>query len=223
MAYAHIRTASKAGTGTTSAVDTTGADLIVAFVASYNDTPTPTDSKGNTYTALTLRSGGSDANVKGRMFFCAAPTVGTGHTFTTSSSAVSSAYLAFSGSAASPLDQQSTAAATQPGSVTPTENDELLVCCYGDASSANPTAINSSFTLEVTIAGQSSIQPLGAAYLIQTSSAAVNPTWTVSNIYSAVSCIATFKAAGGGGVSVRPRLMSGRLVNKGLLLGGLAS
>ena len=68
---------------TTSAIDTTSADLIVVAVAwSVDEAPaTVTDSKSNTWSGTTRYSGGSGGNANIYLFYCVSPTVGSGHTF----------------------------------------------------------------------------------------------------------------------------------------------
>jgi hypothetical protein len=188
--------------GTTAGVNTTGADLLVAVISYYNGagaSPVPTDSNANTWTQIGTTQAGSNTSVK--MFYVASPTVGTGHTFSSTSSGASSFSSmeigAWSGSAASPLDQTSQAAAKQAGSVTPTQDNELLVAgiCCEDLSSV--TAIDLSFTISDSNAYVSGTNESGAmAYLVETTAAAKNPTWTAGgNAGGTATIIATFKAA----------------------------
>ena len=79
MAINLVASTTLAGTngGTSSAVDTTGANLLV-LSAAYFSTITVSDSKGNTWVPLTVRGSGPIH----QLFFVASPVVGTGHTFT---------------------------------------------------------------------------------------------------------------------------------------------
>lgn len=172
---------------TTDALDTTGCNLIVLDVTYYTGSAAPTisDSKGNTWTALTARTGGVPAT---RQYYCINPTVGTGHTFTCSgTSSFSSICATCATSTGTPsFDTQNGAAlgsltSAQPGSVTPSVDGCLIVtglnCWTGNAT---PTlSINSSFTIGSyqTYAGSVDFGG-GQAYLIQTTAAAVNPTWS---------------------------------------------
>src|SRR5262245_1159834 len=120
-------------TVTTAGIDTTNASLLVVCVvqgSTANDGIS--DSKGNTWTV------GADSTANGlraRFYFVASPTVGTGHTFTLSDSGSFPTIFAaaFSGAlAASPKDQQNgtgglTLTTLQPGSITPTQDNEVLV------------------------------------------------------------------------------------------------
>ena len=97
-----------------------------------------------------------------------------------------------------PFDQQNgnTAASGttyQPGSVTPGSANELIVSLLFGAGSGT-TTIDSSFTISDQLASTANAMAGGMAYLIQTSAAAVNPTWTrggIGNVGPA--SIATFK------------------------------
>lgn len=204
-AIAHVVSTAAGSVGgapvTTGAIDTTGANLIVVSVSFYNTTaPALTDSKGNTWTALTARTTATNPGV--RLFYCYNPTVGSGHTFT-ATQAVSFPTIgvsAFSGVAASPFDQESGASTSgagttyQPGSITPSENNCLLVTTV----STNTTThtINSSFVIGGTV-DQSGGNHMGGgiAYKIQTTAGAENPTWSYTASSSRAAAMASFKAA----------------------------
>jgi hypothetical protein len=76
--------------GTTAALDTSGANLLILSVSWYTiNTANPStisDSKGNTWTALTRRNSPS-GHFAHRLWYATNPTVGTGHTFTVTASA----------------------------------------------------------------------------------------------------------------------------------------
>lgn len=169
-------------TVTTAGVDTSGANLIVVYVAyAQGTTPAISDNQGNTlnYVALTERVAAASFN--GRLYYVMNPTVGAGHTFTaTASSSFPSIFaLAFSGVTA--FDQESGAGGSggsvQPGSLTPPSDGALFVCGLSDSDGDTDT-INSSFLKQdgFAIAGGAAFG--GAmAYLIQGTAGAVNPTW----------------------------------------------
>lgn len=198
MAYSLLANAAAAGTGTTAvtgAIDTTGADLLIVAGNSFDVAISVSDSKGNSWSSLT-EYGGASARV--RLFYVRGGTVGSGHTFTITSTVgfPCVAVLAFSGSVASPFDQESGAGAAQPGSVTPSEDNELLVSglCF---SPSGTISINSSFSIsnQIDYAGGTNMG-LAMAYKIQTSAGAENPTWsTTTSFTTRTSNIATFKAA----------------------------
>ena len=187
--------------GTTSAVDTTGANLIVISVACGNGaSPAVSDNMGNTLNYVTIRSD-SQSGLSNTLFYCSTPTVGAGHTFTVVAVNGFPAIFvqAWAGAAASSvLDQQNGAASAnatslQPGSVTPGNDNELLVT--GLFYTANTVlSIDSSFTISDS-AGEVGGTNYGGgmAYLVQGSAAPVNPTWTEagSNTQMATN-IATF-------------------------------
>ena len=205
--------ASNGNNVTTDAIDTTGANLLIIGLATYaGSVTTVSDSKGNTWTALT-QYGTSDSTV--RLYYAENPTVGTGHTFSADEGAKYPAIsvLAVKGAATSSVaDQQNggtvvISTTVQPGSVTPTEDNELVVtitCGYSGA----PSAIDGGFALSSSVdyhSGQSMAG--GLAYLIQGAAAATNPTWTWDASSVIIASIATFRAESTG-VSVTADFIS---------------
>lgn len=206
--------ASSPGTSvTTSAVDTTGASFIGVVVADLgNATVTSlTDSKGNTWTARTAYP---VTNSRTRIYYCANPTVGTGHTFTATSTSGTSfpalAIIALSVTDTSaPYDVENGNAAVNvaniaPGSITPSANNEIVIAGMSTVTAQSGLSVNGGFTLLENVAFLSSNHvSCQLAYLIQTTAAAANPTfsWTLSSANSSVA-IASFKAASGGGGSL---------------------
>lgn len=208
MAYTHLGNIAAVGGAngnTTAAVDTTGANLIVLVVTDFAAGPgvTLSDSKGNTWTGLTAQTNSSN-NGRVRIYYCFAPTVGSGHTFTVSGtgtfSAVGGAF--FSGAVTSPFDQQNGAqnsntgsTTLQPGSITPTEDNELVIVATNFNENGS-VSIDGGFTeaTELAPAGATNFGTM-LAYLPQTTATAVNPTLTytyVTGFYSAAA-IASFK------------------------------
>lgn len=187
---------------TTGAIDTTGATLLVRCAA-YDGpaTVTASDSKSNTWTGLTVRTSGGGAFHKLRIWYVANPTVGTGHTFTFggTSSAMAGCVSAWSGAkVTSPFDQQNGAGVSStsaaPGSITPSEDNELIIAgCSFEGS--RTLSIDGGFTItnQVNFSGGSNYG-VGMAYLIQTSLAAANPSWSWSGSADAAAAIASFKA-----------------------------
>lgn len=212
---------------TTSGVNTAGVDLIVLAVASYQAVADPTisDSKGNTWTPRT--SYASDVS-KLKIYYAVNPTVGSGHTFTASQSGSypSIIVLGFSGSHATPFDQENgntsaSASSLATGSVTPTEDNELIImaaCHSADISSCDEGTGGPLLVAYVNgehFAG-------GADAEIQTTAAAINPTWTFAAAASCAVAQATFKAAAaaGGQPTMRrwggvPHMAGGQQVNHG--------
>lgn len=189
---------------TTSAINTTGADVIFAAVSDFDDAAEAvlTDSKGNSWTFTSATAVEPDTRI--RIAYCINPVVGVGHTFTLTGtgSFPSLSVAAFSGVGATPIDQQAGAATTlsgatsiQPGSVTPSEDDELIVTAFSGLPPAN-VAINSSFIIAAQIPA---LVPLffgsAIAYKIQTAAGAENPTWSWSGTHTGATRILTAKGA----------------------------
>lgn len=171
------------GSATTPTQDTTGANLIVIFVGSYHDwqATSITDSKGNTWTALTNYSG---ANNDGRFFYCLNPTVGTGHTFTPNVVATFYTFigvLAFSGVVSFHTENGATSGSNplQPGAIVPAVNESLIVAGMFSYNAGDAPTLNSGFTY-YGVAQSGNIGSGAIAYLIQTIAASINPTWSNS-------------------------------------------
>lgn len=202
---------SGAGSATTSGINTTGANSIFVVQAWYYGAPgdpTFSDSNGNTWVPRTTYRGTGSGQVK--ILYCAAPTVGSGHTFTQVSTSQYGSFVVVAMTetlAATPFDQENGGGSSgpvttvQPGSVTPSENGELLICGLNMQTAGLTASIDSSFTIAAQLAAQSGVSYGSAlAYLVQATAGAINPTWTVtSSVNDLSSSIATFKLTGGGG------------------------
>jgi hypothetical protein len=197
-----IATNGSASPITTSAIDTTGATLIVVAFDEVDGLAlaTVSDNKGNTWTPLTARDNG--AGPLTQLVYCIAPTVGSGHTFTiTSTSTFISGHLAvqaWSGGAGT-FDVQNGGTpafgtSAQPGSVTPSVNNSLIITSVSaDNDSALPLTINSGFTVSDTSRTDGAYL-FGMAYFVQGTAAAINPTWSWAGTGSDIAAaIATFK------------------------------
>jgi hypothetical protein len=193
---------------TSSPINTTGADLFVIFAVKQNDVViAPTDSQSNTWVSC----GASVALAFGDVvkgFYVASPTTSSSHTF--SMIGVDNPHIvvgAYSGSVASPLDQYNgildPGVPFQPGSITPTENGELIIACLSGLWGGTPT-INSG---TITDSQEFSLSPftyysLAQAYFVQSTAATVNPTWdNYTDGYNDIGgIIVSFKGSTGGGV-----------------------
>lgn len=179
----------------TSAVNTAGADFI-AVVASGLGLPvlgTLTDSKGNTWTARTAATYVSGYTYYTQIWYCEAPTVGSGHTFTLTPGSGGGIGMAlsvawFSHAVASPYDTEAAggsaggnATSFQDGAVTPSAANALLIAALEYNDTTSDATIDSGFTVAA-VARPVSSTCLGAAlgYLIQGAAASVNPTWSWS-------------------------------------------
>lgn len=184
--------------GTTGAIDTTGANLIVVAISGFN-APTLVDSKTNTWTGLTLQTGGNSST--SRLFYCVAPTVGSGHTFTSAAGLYQTIVaFAFSGANASPYVGENGANTGsnignnfQPGAVNPGVAGSVVVTAGGAYNNATAPTIDSSF---VYTADAQDGNGTGCAqgYLLSVSGS-TNPTFTSIGFSGStvVAVIATFK------------------------------
>jgi hypothetical protein len=168
--------------GTTSAIDTTGATGIVLHVASYDSSAIAvSDAKSNSYTGLTIHATSSPCS---QLFYTVTPTVGTGHTFTVSGSGIYAAIVVYAFAGVASYGGQENGALHSGdgpfavGSVTPSVNGALIVTGLAGDQPTTDT-YPSGFTGGVTLpyGGGSNFQN-SAAYLIQGTAAAVNPSWT---------------------------------------------
>src|SRR3990167_999594 len=214
MAISLVASAEGGGlsTATTSAIDTTGATLLI-IVCTRDVTSSavaPTDNKGNTWTQLTAQTIADNNALSIWYVNSNTPTVGSGHTFDYSASVEFNelAVFTFSGSVASPFDVQNGATVAgssttiQPGSITPSEDNTVVISGASGPFGSNEWSVDGEFNA-ITM-GDYTAWTLGAAYLIQTSAAAANPTWTFpTSIANKISVIASFKASGGGGAAVK--------------------
>lgn len=214
--------------GTSGAIDSTGADLIIIMVAcDGGGIPAASDisdSKSNTY--VEIGTGDIATFCAGRAFYCASPSVGASHTITVSkvNSAASIAIQAWSGAHASPFvsedfNNSPSGTTLQPGSLTPPEDNCLV---FAGIAMGNITwdSINGGFTIasQAAFSGGNNYA-CGSGYLVQTSAAAANPTFTVSGSDEKVVMIAVFKPAAAG--SIVGNLASGGKLTHGILHGRL--
>lgn len=194
--------AAAGGTFTSGTYDTTGANFITISMASYAGATAPviTDSKGNTWTVDRTQVDGI-ASARSSIVTSTPTSVGAGHTWTVTQAGAfaSIVVLAWSGALASaPIDQKNSAftngaTTLQPGSVTPTQNSELIFSSLAVYIDNSGEAIDSGYS-QVTIAGVAGAHlGCGAGYLIQTGPVATNPTWSWTASLSAAACIATYK------------------------------
>lgn len=193
MSFALISSVARGTNGTTDAIDTTGADLLVVHVGhGTGGDGTITDSKSNTWTALTTQGGEST------LWYCLNPTVGTGHTFTvTGGSFPSISVAAFSGECT--YDQESGGTDNQPGAITPAANGALLISGFAhQQTSFGVVAVNSGFAIaaEFTYSAGGRIGS-ALAYFEQATAASIQPTWSNGVAARGVS-MASFLPAGGG-------------------------
>lgn len=173
------------GGGTSPAIDTTGANLIVFFNEGTGFV-TVTDNKSNSYTELNDPSGTPRADFR----YSINPTVGTGHTWTISSTA-SMVIVAFKKTAGSPVfDAQSIGASgssggwpngttVNAGSVTPSTSADLMLTSiiFNTAATFTGATVNSGYSI-IDSVHSSTPANLRYAIKIKTDAAAENPGWT---------------------------------------------
>jgi hypothetical protein len=220
MSIALVSQASSSGDNTTDATtasfNSTGANLIVVtFLYSPVGTPSIIDSKGNTYTLLTAEQTLTTAT-EVRIAYCESPIVGTGHTVTVDFPDFSGSYpvvIARAYSGAGEFDQESAGGGgggspIQPGSLTPSEDNCLLVAAWAHEGTTSANAIGSSFTNLTKVNKATPNNELLSADKIQTSAGAENPSisWT-TGAWSAAT-MACFKSDGGGADITAPTVVS---------------
>lgn len=215
MAYSLLSSIGVAGASdlTSSSLDSTGASLLIGGISQYSGSPGAaiSDNKGNPWTGLTRKQGGSEADI--RIYYAESPVVGSGHTISATGNAIYASVLfqAWSGAATSSVFDQENGNSTSigtslsTGSITPTQDNELVITAFASSGGSSGTAtIDSGFTADTNSTAYTGGSNEGGAfaYLVQTSAAAANPTWTVGTGISGgglAAAIASFKAAAGGG------------------------
>lgn len=202
MSWTLISHTAQANAGTTTGINTTGANLLVVVVGSGGAGTSFSDSYSNTWSTAD-----SNATTDGSaaLYYCYNPTVGTGHTFSLGIGYGGVCFAAFSGSASSPLDQHLASNTSdlsvltyQPGSVTPTTAGQLIISGLSIGKTSTAISIDSGFTIIDTAQGTSgSTYGASLAYLVQTTAAAANPTWTRDQSGDCWGVNVSFKVAGG--------------------------
>lgn len=191
---------------TTSAIDTTGASLLLVGLSCFTTSDTPTDSKGNTWHSLTVQ--GTGGNGLTQLWYAWNPSVGSGHTFSGNTNTYGMTVAAFSGiqTSSDPLDvqngttQTTAVTSTNTGSITPSASGELVFSYIGGNQETGGFSIDSSLTItdqEAFISGTRYGQAM--AYLVQAIAAAINPSWSWLPASPTGTTIAAFKAGSGGG------------------------
>jgi len=172
--------AAGASTATTSSINSTGVNLIVIGITSYNTFPTVSDSYSNTWTQLSSSTASSLA--KCRLFYCINPTVGSGHTFSFSSSNTYSTINVLAFSNATGYVSENTANGNSPlgPSVTPTNNNSLVVSSLAYDNNGTSTVSGSFTKYDVLRSAGVNIYG-GIAYYIQPTAASIACTWTFTS------------------------------------------
>jgi hypothetical protein len=185
---ASVTAGPSSGGGATAAINTTGATLLVISASWYgngNPAVSFSDSKGNTYTLATLQASGTANNMRQQFAYCLSPIVGTSHTFTVSGGSAFPAIIAYAFSGMAAFQIQSGAggnvASLATGSVTPSSNGALVLTGIVWNNSVLPGSIAvapSGFAITTKEGVASTCFPGAAAYVVQATAAAINPTWS---------------------------------------------
>lgn len=208
----------KSGAGTSSGAlfDSFYSNVIVASAVTAGGTGgTISDNKSNSWTSAVDKNDGATNRVT--IYHVLSPTVGAGHTFTWTGGAVEAidvqAWRCPGG--APTLDQTNgTTSGTQPGSITPTADDCLLIAGAAGGTDASAPTIDSGFTVTTSRAFTTSVcLNSGMAYLVQDTAAAINPTWSDTG----ANAIASYKPPGGGGGGTVVPLFDGEMLVGGFL------
>jgi hypothetical protein len=210
-------------TFTSSSIDTTGADTLFVEVSWYDGAgggAVLTDSKSNTWTALTARTNTSQSTSRSQMYYAQNATVGSGHTFTLTgtTSFPSFAMAAFSGGDLSaPYDSgfgEIVGYADGPATITlssttPTNDNSLIISSIQDQDGTNTVSVTQVTITDYNPRVANSLGS-GLAYLIQTSKAASSPVWSnfnSGNSYTATQQAFIAAAGGGGGATVSSQMV----------------
>lgn len=176
---------------TTSAINSTGANLVAVAKYWYGASEPPlSDSKGNTYTATTIRSTAADTRWV-RWYYVYGGTVGSGHTFTLGGTAhyASLVVLAFSGVSSSPLDQEASGEDTawtsiSSGSITPSQANTIsLTALMHDSGTGTLTAPSTWTAGPVSSPSGGAHVGGAAAWKVLSSTSAINPAWSSDTSY----------------------------------------
>ena len=220
---------------TPAAVDTTGATLIVLSTTGLSGagTPTITDSKGNSWTALTPQA--STGAITERVFYCFPPSnkTGTGHTFTATWGSLPYAVVtvcAFSGvkntaptqSGANWGVDDGSHNTLQPGAIMPPVAGCLFVSGYaGNGTGADVPSADSGFTTNAVNTGGNTTFPGGSAWLIDSDTTTENPTWSTNHAATAfgmcatMACFQPSPTAASGGAALRKWFWDGQRKDPG--------
>lgn len=197
---------------TTGAVDMTGANLFVAVVSIYtsgSQDQVVTSSPSNTWHALTQRNSPGTEAVQ--LFYAYNATASNAMTFTVAGTNIytSIAVVGFSGGPTSdPIDQESAGGTSaggtsiQPGSITPSENDTVVVAGVAWSAAVGTVTVDSGFSTVYQIdVNPGDSEGVAVAYKIQTALGAENPTFSWGAASNAAASQASFKSGGGGGTT----------------------
>lgn len=166
----------------TPARNTTGATLYVVAVSHAVITPTISDSVGNSYSAGQQFSDASGFITA--LWYKASPTTGAAVVVTASSTAQFPAigFLAFSNHTAQDTASSGATSASattlQPGSITPTGNNRVVIAALGDQWTGTVSIDSGMTVIDQGPSGGGTSFALATACVEQTTAGAINGTWT---------------------------------------------
>jgi hypothetical protein len=179
MAITLVATVSGIRGSATTAIDTTGASLLVASTPNAFGPAGFSDNKSNTWLPLTVHVAGIGYH---GFFYCLTPIVGTGHTFTPTGTYASCIVYAFAGVAAYESESGNGINGDTPpvasGPVTPTANGALIITGLAANTLATDSVSPAGFTQTTIPNGAGVNLQNSAAYLVQAVAATINPTWS---------------------------------------------
>jgi hypothetical protein len=189
----HAAAHNAAGPAVIGPINTVGADLIVVEIDAFSYAGCGlSDNQGNIWTNAISASAGNQNLV---VWYTHNPTTSAAHTFTDCQQS-GMQMQAWKGSIAvgNPLDSQVSSFQTstttwQAGSLTPSQNNSLLVAASSVQVGSGPFtySIGSAYTITDFYGGSVGGDTNGAAaYLLQSIAAASNPAWTINNPTSAL-------------------------------------
>jgi hypothetical protein len=186
---------------TTLTTDSSGCSIIICCVATFSGLPSSTllDNKGNNYTLAVAKN--TVSSYYTAIYYCVNPSVGSGHAWSISQSGKypSICVIGFSGGSPTPtLDATSSFAGAgnvssiQPGSITPSQNNEIIIVSRNGEDNGT-ISVNGSFAMFGQNSNTGGSERCGGAYLIQTTAVASNPTLTWAVNGNAVVAQSSFK------------------------------
>lgn len=194
-------------------LNTTNAGLVVMSLSYYGGAPTTSDISDTTTStwALTSRRSLGCGGCNGQFAYAFNITTSSSHVFTFAPGVLfpSICVAAFSGNdTTAPFDQENfttnpgSTTTIAAGSVTPSGNGYLLMTMLGSVNVAYGS--NPSIDTGYTFLDQQTFQSgtavgIAHGYFVQTTAAAINPTWTVPNSDTIGAIHASFKFGTGGG------------------------
>ncbi len=171
------------------AINTSTATLLVVAIGAddtgANLPGTLTDSKSNSWTALTPKSNATGGAYSIIYYSNSTPTVGSGHTFTFTTGTNSYPSIAVAAFTGTPLDfvaenGNNTAVnvhSVQPGSVTPSTAGGIIFTAVARNADTTPVTIDSGFTISDQVPHGAVWVGVALAYQLQLGTIATNPTW----------------------------------------------